>query len=93
LQDFPYILTPKPAETPRINGAKVFGVRPGSPFIFRIPATGIRPMTFAVESLPEGLSLDPVTGIITGKVSKAINRFLFCSSKANSVKQISHQYK
>jgi len=70
-QDFPYILTPKPAETPRINGARVFGVRPGSPFIFRIPSTGIRPMTFAVENLPEGLSLDPATGIITGKVSKA----------------------
>ena len=26
-----YILTPKPAATPRINGAKVFGLRPGSP--------------------------------------------------------------
>ncbi len=71
MQDFPYILTPKPAETPRINGARVFGVRSGSPFIFRIPAAGIRPMTFTVENLPDGLTLDPVTGIITGKVSKA----------------------
>ena len=26
------ILTPKPAAAPRINGARVFGVRPGSPF-------------------------------------------------------------
>lgn len=70
-QDFPYILTPKPAATPRINGAKVFGVHPGSPFLFRIPATGIRPMTFASENLPEGLSLDANTGIIAGKVVKA----------------------
>lgn len=71
LQDFPYFLTPKPAETPRINGAKVFGVRPGSPFLFRIPATGVRPMTFVAENLPEGLILDANTGIITGKVVKA----------------------
>ncbi len=37
------ILTPKPPETPRINGAKIFGVRPGHPFLFTIPATGRRP--------------------------------------------------
>lgn len=70
-QDFPYILTPKPSDSPRINGAKVFGVRPGSPFLFRIPATGVRPMTFAAENLPEGLQLNAETGIITGKVAKA----------------------
>ena len=29
-----YILTPKPAKTPRINGARVFGARPGSQFLF-----------------------------------------------------------
>lgn len=70
-QDFPYILTPKPADSPKINGARVFGVRPGSPFLFRIPVTGIRPVTFSVDNLPEGLALDPSTGIITGKISKA----------------------
>ena len=32
----PYILTPKPPASPRINGSRVFGVRPGSPFQFRI---------------------------------------------------------
>ena len=36
----PYILTPPAPATPRINGANVFGVRPGSPFLFTIPATG-----------------------------------------------------
>src|ERR1044071_10428551 len=60
------ILTPKPPHTPRINGARVFGVRPSSPFLFTIPATGARPMTFGVENLPEGLTLDPATGQITG---------------------------
>jgi alpha-galactosidase len=61
-----YILTPPAPPTPRINGAKIFGVRPGSPFFFTIPATGQRPMTFAVESLPAGLSVNPQTGYISG---------------------------
>ena len=49
-----YILTPKAPDAPRINGAKVFGVRPGSPFLFIVPATGKRPMTFAADNLPTG---------------------------------------
>lgn len=62
----PAILTPKPAATPRINGPKIFGVRPGSPLLYSIPATGKRPMTFAVDGLPAGLTLDATTGRITG---------------------------
>jgi alpha-galactosidase len=60
------ILTPPPPDTPRINGPRVFGVRPGSPFLYTIPATGVRPMTFQVDALPAGLTLDPATGRITG---------------------------
>ena len=60
------VLTPKPPRTPRINGAKIFGVRPGSPFLFTIPATGDRPMNFAAENLPAGLRVDPRNGQITG---------------------------
>ncbi len=60
------ILTPKPSPKPQINGARVFGVRPGHPFLYTIAATGDRPMTFSVEGLPAGLTLDPTTGIITG---------------------------
>ena len=67
----PYILTPKPSAKPKINSASVFGVRPGSPFQFRIPATGDRPMTFQVTGLPQGLKLDQKTGLITGKLEKA----------------------
>lgn len=66
-----YILTPKAPDTPHINGPKIFGVRPGSDFLFRIPATGLRPMSFSAENLPRGLKLDRETGIITGRVRKA----------------------
>lgn len=65
----PEPLTPPTPSTPRINGPSVFGVRPGSPFLYAIPATGERPMTFAAERLPKGLSLDASTGRITGKLS------------------------
>jgi alpha-galactosidase len=60
------ILTPKPSPKPQINGAKVFGVRPGNPFQYTIAATGDRPMTFSVEGLPAGLAVNATTGIITG---------------------------
>ena len=62
------ILTPKPPPAPRINGPSVYGCRPGNPFLYRIPATGNRPMRFAADRLPPGLKLDPSTGIITGVV-------------------------
>jgi alpha-galactosidase len=65
-RDEPIVLTPRAPETPRINGARIFGARPGNPFMFTIPATGVRPMTFAAEGLPAGLSLDANTGFITG---------------------------
>ena len=66
----PYILTPKPGPEPRITGPKIFGARPGNPFLFTVTATGKRPMTFDVIGLPKGLKLDSKTGIITGSVAK-----------------------
>jgi alpha-galactosidase len=75
------ILTPKPRPTPRINGAKVFGVRPGAPFMFAIPATGRRPIAFAAENLPEGLRLDPNTGRITGTIQKRGEYIVIISAK------------
>ena len=64
------VLTPKPSGKPRINGPSIFGVRPGSPFLYRIPVTGERPVTYAVEGLPAGLTLDAATGRITGSLGK-----------------------
>jgi alpha-galactosidase len=64
------ILTPKPSPKPRINSAKIFGVRPGSPFLFTIAATGDRPMIFSAKHLPDGLQLDPQTGRITGRLNQ-----------------------
>ena len=66
----PYILTPKPPKVPRINGARVFGVRPGSPVLYTIAATGGRAMRFGAQGLPDGLKLDAEKGWIIGSINK-----------------------
>ena len=70
-QYLPYILTPKPGDAPKINGAKVYGVRPNSPFIFKIPATGRKPLQYSVENLPAGFTVNPSSGVITGRMSRS----------------------
>jgi len=67
----PVILTPAAPRTPHLNGPEVYGVRPGSPFLYRIPCTGERPLLFRAEDLPDGLKLDAQSGIITGRIAKA----------------------
>ena len=86
------ILTPKSAPTPRINGAKVFGARPGSPFFFRIPATGNRPMTFSADGLPSGLKLNSQTGQIIGKLEKTGEYKVMLHAK-NSLGQANREFK
>ena len=66
-----YILTPKAPDTPRINGPRVYGERQGAEFLYRIPATGVRPMNFSAKGLPKGLKLDQESGIIRGSVRKS----------------------
>jgi alpha-galactosidase len=65
------ILTPKAGPAPKINGAKVFGVRPGSPVLYRVAATGDRPMEFSADGLPDGVTIDATNGQLSGSVSKA----------------------
>jgi alpha-galactosidase len=65
------VLTPNPSAKPRINGARVYGARPGSPFLFSIAATGARPMSFSASGLPHGLRLDPQSGQISGVLKES----------------------
>ncbi len=64
------IRTPPAPATPRINGPRVYGARPGHPFFYHLPVTGERPMTFAATGLPAGLTLDPQTGNVTGTATE-----------------------
>jgi len=86
----PYILTPTVAQTPKINGAATFGVRPGHPLVYLIPATGAKPLAYKVQGLPAGLKLNSKTGVITGTVNKAGNytlTFTVTNSKGSAAKK------
>jgi hypothetical protein len=65
----PYILTPPATRLPRINSASVAGTHPGSPFLFKIAATGAKPLQYQVAGLPAGLRLDAAIGMITGSLA------------------------
>lgn len=54
---------------PSINGATVFGVRPDAPLLFKVPATGQRPLNYSAENLPDGVVLGRRTGVLTGQLS------------------------
>jgi hypothetical protein len=75
----PVILTPKPAATPRINGPAIFGVRPGSPFLYTMPVTGSRPMKFSADNLPRGLKLDPRRGALPARRKSPARLMSFCA--------------
>jgi alpha-galactosidase len=66
-----YILTPASPKPPRINGALSFGGRPGSPLLFRVAASGEKPLQYSAVGLPPGLSIDKQTGVISGRLAKA----------------------
>ena len=65
------ILTPLPKTAPQINGAPVFGVRPGKPVFYHVAVSGQTPLTYGAEGLPQGMQIDPGTGWITGRAPKA----------------------
>jgi alpha-galactosidase len=60
-------LGPKPA----IHYPRIVGAAPGRPFLFLIPATGEGPLTYTADGLPDGLTLDAKTGILSGSLRAA----------------------
>ena len=60
------ILTPPEKLEPQINGADIWGVRPGHPVIFRVATSGERPMRFSAKGLPDGVTLDAAKGVLRG---------------------------
>ncbi len=64
------ILTPPAPAEPRINGARIFGVRPGHPIVWRLPVTGERPLALAAEGLPPGATFDAEKGLLGGAVAE-----------------------
>lgn len=69
--DLPYRLTPPDAPTPALHGAQLLGMRPGTPLHYRIAATGRLPLHFSAQGLPEGLKLNPLSGVISGTTPAA----------------------
>ena len=53
-----------------INGPRIVGATPGRPFLFLIPATGRGPLKYSANGLPDGLTVNPDTGIITGSLAQ-----------------------
>lgn len=87
------ILTPLPGNTPRINGPKIYGARPGRIFLYRIPCQGKRPFKFKVTNLPEGLVLDSEKGIITGTVPSTKGQYEMVFSVQNKYGKASRTFK
>ncbi|MEN6534000.1 MAG: putative Ig domain-containing protein [Bryobacteraceae bacterium] len=78
------ILTPKPGPAPSINGPGMYGVRPGHPFLYRIPCTGERPIRFSAKNLPGSLTLDGATGIITGRAPEKAGEYVITLQAKNA---------
>jgi alpha-galactosidase len=64
--DTPPMIAKGERPEPAIHAPRITGGTPGRPFLFRIPASGAKPLRYAAKNLPPGLTLDPATGIISG---------------------------
>ena len=85
------ILTPKPGAAPRINGPSLTGVTPGHDVLYKIPVTGVRPMTYTATGLPKGLTLDRTTGVIRGTIASR-GRYPVTFTARNSAGSMSRQF-
>ena len=86
-----YILTPEAPATPRFNNAPLFGVRPGSPIIYRFPVSGEKPMRFSSDNLPDGLQLSENDGALSGRIDKPCE-LTFNVTAENAHGQASQQF-
>lgn len=84
-----YILTPKQGPQPKINGPKVFGVRPGHPILFTIAASGEKPIKFSAADLPKGVMLDANSGKISGSIKEPgqYNMVLIAKNRSGTTKR------
>ncbi len=87
------ILRPQAKKSPRINGPKVAGARPGKKFIYRIPCQGERPIKFSVDGLTDGLVLDSNKGIITGIVPSEKGEYDMIFSSTNAHGEATRSFK
>ena len=72
------------AEAPRINGTSIYGVRPGSPIIYRLPVTGTRPLELSAKGLPDGVTFDAAKGILGGStMARGTNVVEFTAKNAD----------
>ena len=78
------ILTPASKDVPQINGASVFGVRPGKPVFYKVAVSGIKPITYAAEGLPKEVQIDATTGWITGRAPEKISDYEITLHAENS---------
>ncbi|MCC6587728.1 MAG: alpha-galactosidase [Bryobacterales bacterium] len=78
------LLTPPPGPAPHINAPKIYGARPGKPFLYRIPCTGARPIEFTAKNLPPGIQLDAKTGILSGTTPAEKREFAITLQAKNS---------
>ena len=90
-QPLKYILTPPAPAAPRFNGAPLFGVRPGSPVIYRFPVSGERPMKFTAENLPAGLKLSESDGVLSGTIRRP-SEFTFKVTAENAKGKASQEF-
>ncbi|VGO17431.1 Alpha-galactosidase A [Pontiella desulfatans] len=79
-----YILTPPASPRPRLHGPAVFGVRPGAPFLYTIPATGEKPIRYSVVGLPAGLRVDAQSGVVSGTIEDRTPREYALTLKAEN---------
>ena len=89
----PDLRTPEPPQTPHLNGPKLYGVRPGNPFLYRIPCTGNRPMGYSARNLPASLKLDRLSGIISGKAPEKPGEYDVALRASNALGKDSRHFK